>query len=50
MADEGDEVLAQAAASALPDFEDNIQLASAEMVSAEYLMTRKTFGPLACPY
>jgi hypothetical protein len=30
------------AVSTLPDFEDNIRLASAEMVSAEYLMTRNT--------
>ena len=36
------EVLTQAAASTLPDFEDNIQLASAEMVGAEYLITRNT--------
>ena len=33
----------------LPDFEDNIQLASAEMVGAEYLITRNTkdFQPLS---
>ena len=37
-----EEVLAQAAAPALPDIKDNIQLASAEMVSAEYLITRNT--------
>ena len=36
------EVLAQAAASTLPDVEDNIQLVSAEMVGAEYLITRNT--------
>ena len=45
------EVLAQAAASTLPDFEDNIQLASAEMVGAEYLITRNTkdFQPSLLP-
>jgi hypothetical protein len=37
-----EEVLAQAAVSALPDFENNIQLTSAEMVSAKYLITRNT--------
>ena len=45
------EVLTQAAASTLPDFEDNIQLASAEMVGAEYLITRNTkdFQPSPLP-
>jgi hypothetical protein len=45
------EVLAKAAASTLPDFEDNIQLASAESVAAEYLITRNTkdFQPSSLP-
>jgi hypothetical protein len=36
------EILVKAAASTLPDFEDNIQLASAESVGAEYVITRNT--------
>ena len=46
-----EEVLAKAAASTLPDFEDNIQLASAESVGAEYLITRniKDFQPSPLP-
>jgi hypothetical protein len=45
------EILTQAAASTLPDFEDNIQLASAETVSVEYLITRNTkdFQPSLLP-
>ena len=45
------EVLAKAAASTLPDFEDNIQLASAESVTVEYLITRNTkdFQPPPLP-
>lgn len=46
-----EEILAKAAASALPDFEDNIQLASAESVGADYLITRniKDFQPSPLP-
>jgi hypothetical protein len=39
--------LPKALASALPDFEDNIQLASAEAISADHVITRnkKHFQP-----
>jgi predicted nucleic acid-binding protein len=42
-----EELIAKALASALPDFEDNIQLASAEAVSANHVITRnkKHFQP-----
>jgi hypothetical protein len=35
-----DALIRQALGSTLPDFEDNIQLASAEAVSADYVITR----------
>ena len=35
-----DAIIRQALASALPDFEDNIQLASAEAISADHVITR----------
>ncbi|HXH11302.1 MAG TPA: PIN domain-containing protein [Alphaproteobacteria bacterium] len=43
----GEEILHQALASALPDFEDNIQLASAEAIPADHVITRnkKDFQP-----
>ena len=42
-----DTIIRQALASALPDFEDNIQLASAEAIAADYVITRnkKDFQP-----
>jgi len=42
-----DAIIRQALASALPDFEDNIQLASAEAISADHVITRnkKDFQP-----
>jgi predicted nucleic acid-binding protein len=40
-------IIHQALASALPDFEDNIQLASAEVITADHLITcnKKHFQP-----
>jgi predicted nucleic acid-binding protein len=35
-----EEIISKALASALPDFEDNIQLASAEAISTDYVITR----------
>lgn len=35
-----EEIISKALASALPDFEDNIQLASAEAISADHVITR----------
>jgi predicted nucleic acid-binding protein len=42
-----EELVSKALASALPDFEDNIQLASAEAISADHVITRnkKHFHP-----
>ena len=42
-----EELVSKALASALPDFEDNIQLASAEAISADHVITRnkKHFQP-----
>jgi predicted nucleic acid-binding protein len=42
-----EELIAKAIASALPDFEDNIQLASAEAIAADHVITRnkKHFQP-----
>ena len=42
-----DAIIHQALTSALPDFEDNIQLASAEAISADHVITRnkKDFQP-----
>jgi len=44
-------ILDTAAASPLPDFEDNIQLASAHTIQAAYLITRnlKDFQPASLP-
>jgi len=44
-------LLDTAAACSLPDFEDNIQLASAQAITAEYLITRNTkhFEPAPLP-
>ena len=36
------DIIDKALASALPDFEDNIQLISAETISADHLITRNT--------
>lgn len=35
-----EEIIHQALASALPDFEDNIQLVSAQAIAADYVITR----------
>lgn len=45
------DILDTAVASSLPDFEDNIQLASAHTIKAEYLLTRnrKDFQPATLP-
>jgi predicted nucleic acid-binding protein len=42
-----EELISKAIASALPDFEDNIQLASAEAIAADHVITRnkKHFQP-----
>ncbi|MBM4259305.1 MAG: PIN domain-containing protein [Deltaproteobacteria bacterium] len=44
-------ILDTATASSLPDFEDNIQLASAQTIQAAYLITRNTkdFQPVPLP-
>lgn len=44
-------ILGAAISSPLPDFEDNIQLASAQSIKAEYLITRNTrdFRPTSTP-
>src|SRR5262249_13090170 len=36
------DIIDKALASALPDFEDNIQLISAETIAADYVITRNT--------
>ena len=43
-----EELISNALTSALPDFEDNIQLASAEAISADHVITRnkKHFQPV----
>ena len=45
------ELLDKALSSALPDFEDNIQLVSAETIAADYVVTRnkKHFQPASLP-
>jgi predicted nucleic acid-binding protein len=45
------EIIADALASTLPDFEDNIQLRSAESIAVAYLITRnkKHFQPAQIP-